>query len=171
MTTRRVGALFIIFGFIVLVGGFFNHWMLVTVGSSGSLLRELVDQLYANIAVDSIGIGVVVLVIDSLNEKQRREETLEQLIREMKSLDNGIALRAVGELRALGHLADGVLSGRDFFMANLERAPFKFVVINDTAFGHANMRAANLMHADLRQCRLRKPDRSKDNGYSDVRCL
>jgi hypothetical protein len=94
-------------------------------------------DFYANVAASLVTITIAVLTIDWLNERQaerqrtEREELAErqriereqvaeqlaaqqlkaQLIREMSSSDNGIALRAVEELRAHMWFTDSVLKG------------------------------------------------------------
>jgi hypothetical protein len=90
-------------------------WLGLMIGSGGYLYRycacqdwpnlvagreQLFLDFYANVATTLVGITIVVLTIDLLNERRAEQQLKAQLIREMGSTDNGIALRAVRELRA-----------------------------------------------------------------------
>src|SRR5690242_14629286 len=64
------------------------------------------SELSPNVFSEVFGILVTVLLIDSLNERRAQNELKKQLLREMCSADNGIALRALGEFKAHGWAED-----------------------------------------------------------------
>src|SRR3990172_5511276 len=79
-------------------------------------------EFHRKISPELVGIGLAVLIIDAANERRAVQQLKAQLIREMGSNDNGIALRAVKELDAHGWLLDGSLRGADLTEANLQNA-------------------------------------------------
>jgi hypothetical protein len=56
-----------------------------------------------------IGTGFAVLVLDQLNAQRALHQLKKQLIREMSSSDNGLALRVLGELWDHDWVKDGSL--------------------------------------------------------------
>jgi hypothetical protein len=114
----------------------------------------LTSDLYANVGVDFVSIAITVLGIDALN--QRREARMEKrrLVREMGSRDNGVALRAVQELREYGYLSDGSLHSVWLMGANLEGAELYSADIRGAALHSANLRGAELIGANLSRAAL-----------------
>ena len=143
---------------------------------------------YANISAEFGSVAITVLIIDTLSRRRQKQEEKQRLIRQMSNKDNGIALQAVEELRALNALKDGTLRrinieeanlsgvrlGRadlrqarmDFssldeghlFFANLERADMSGVDLSSAVMTGANLRYANLVAADLRGALLTEVD-------------
>ena len=143
---------------------------------------------YANISAEFGSVAITVLIVDTLSRRRQKQDEKQRLIRQMSNKDNGIALQAVEELRALNALKDGTLRrinieeanlsgvrlGRvdmrqarmDFstlseahlFFANLERADMSGVDLSGAVLTGANMRYVNLVAADLRGTLLSEVD-------------
>jgi hypothetical protein len=143
---------------------------------------------YANISAEFGSVAITVLIIDTLNQRRQKQEEKGRLIRQMGNKENGIALQAVEELRALNAHKDGSLrsvnleeanlhgvrlghvdmrgarmdfsdfSGAHLFFANLERADMSGVNFCDAALTWANLRHADLVAADLRGALLSEAD-------------
>lgn len=161
-TITRVGLYLLIFALLMAVIGF------RAIHGTFDVLTFLED-FYANLSTELGSIAITVIVIDRLNrerearerreqekinrQRERRERSWhqqqqarrdalqlkERLIRQLGSRVNSEALRAMEELRALGHIEDGSLREARLEGANLE---------NSEMF-NADLRSANLMHANL----------------------
>jgi len=139
-------------------------WLGLMIGSGGYLYRYCVCQdwpnlvagreqlfldFYANVATTLVGITIVVLTIDLLNERRAEQQLKAQLIREMGSTDNGIALRAVRELRAHRWHKDGSLHEAKLWAANLQGAYLGGANLQGAYLGGANLQGASLWSAKL----------------------
>ncbi len=80
---------------------------------------DFIADFYANLSSEFAGIALTILIIDYLNERRDDQRRRAQLIREMGSSNNAIALRAVAELRAEKWLFDGSLRLGSFIEADL----------------------------------------------------
>lgn len=148
LTPRMAAFGLLLVGFAILILGYkYQH-------PEGLSWSALTSDLYANVGTDFVSIAITVLGIDALN--QRREARLEKrrLIREMGSRDNGIALRAVQELREYGYLSDGSLHSAWLMRANLEAAELYSADIRGAALHSANLRGAELIGANLSRAAL-----------------
>jgi hypothetical protein len=148
ITSRTAAFGLLVAGIAILILGYgYQH-------PEGFSWRALTSDLYANVGVDFVGIAITVFAIDALN--QRREARMEKrrLIREMGSRDNGIALRAVKELREYGYLSDGSLHSVWLMGANLEGAELYSADIRGAALHSANLRGAELIGANLSRAAL-----------------
>ena len=156
LTAPRVAALLLgLLGVLVGVGGYTYHhcdcqsWPNLVAG-----WEQEFEDFYANISASLVTITITVLTIDWLNERRADQQLKAQLIREMGSTDNGIALRAVRELRAHGWLEDGSLRGAYLFRANLQNAELRLADLRGSNLHAANLQEANLYGADLRDADL-----------------
>jgi hypothetical protein len=143
------------------------------------------EALYANFATTLIGIAIAVFTIDRANERRAEQQLRAQLIREMGSTDNGIALRAMGELWVRGWISDGSLRRVHLARANLqtaflieadlqdaylERARLQDAVLQDANLNGANLKGAKLKRTFLRGADLRGADlRGADLRGADLR--
>src|SRR4029078_5937329 len=102
-TVQRIAAVLIVVGVVVFIFGAVTQYC-VSAGwpNLGDVLNHMIGDFYANVSVDCLSVAFAILVIDRLNERRAEQERKAQLIREMGSRENGIALRAVQELRAHG---------------------------------------------------------------------
>jgi hypothetical protein len=147
LTAELIGLLLLGTGFLSALLYFYpSNWV----------LSEFIKAFYANVNVDCISTAIAILVIDKLNDNRQQDILKAQLIREMGSPDNGIALRAVKELKAKGYLFDGSLRNAYLIRANLknanlERADLQGAVLQEAILFQANLKNANLSEANLRQ--------------------
>jgi len=111
-------------------------------------------ELSGNIGAELIGIAITVLIIDALNELRQKQQLKEQLIREMASQDNGLALRAVVEITAHGWLTDGSLKSANLRKANLQEANFINAYLCNVDFEKANLSRATFREANLEKANL-----------------
>jgi len=152
ITAPRGAALLLgVLGIVVGYGGYLYRycdcqgWPNLVAGS-----EQLFLDFYANIAASLVTITIAALTIDWLGERRAEKQLKAQLIREMGSSDNGIALRAVAELRAHGWIEDGSLRGAYLFQANLQSAELRLADLQGANLHAADLRKANLYSADLR---------------------
>lgn len=138
-----------------------------------------------NLGTELIGAFVTFMLLTVLwgtLEKQVDQETKDsklkqQLIREMGSPDNGIALRAVEELRAQGWLVDGSLKRANLEGANLKGANLANADLTNAILWSANLEDARMTHAilagaylewtNLKDADLREADLSGVSDLSD----
>lgn len=152
---RAVALLLGLLGVLIAVGGYLyrycacQNWPNLVIG-----WEQLFLDFYANVATTLVGITIVVLTIDLLNERRAEQQLKAQLIREMGSTDNGIALRAVRELRAHGWLEDGSLRRAILQGANLQGADLDRADLQDTILAEADLRKAQLSKANLHGANL-----------------
>ncbi|MFL5804404.1 MAG: pentapeptide repeat-containing protein [Roseiflexaceae bacterium] len=158
LTAPRVAALLLgVFGVLIGFGGYANQYCYSDFCNSLPNLGEgwghFFKDFYANVATTLIGIAIAVLTIDWLGERRvehlAEEQLKAQLIREMGSTDNGIALRAVRELRAREWLEDGSLEWADLDKANLRGADLHMAYLQIARLGRSNLQGANLHGANL----------------------
>jgi uncharacterized protein YjbI with pentapeptide repeats len=118
-----------------------------------------------------VGIGIAVLLIDLANERRESERLKAQLIREMGSQDNGIALWAVEELRAHRWLFDGSLEGENLYygvmsvltVRNPSGANLQGSNLREGNLQRVNLHCADLRGADLSWANLQKANLSRAN--------
>jgi uncharacterized protein YjbI with pentapeptide repeats len=125
-------------------------------------VEEWVGDLLEHLGSEFIVAGLVFLCVDLLlqrreradieREHQRRE--IERLGRQMGSHDNGLALQAIGELRAIGSLADGTLDGIDLGGSNLSNAALHGAVMRRARFDHAQLENVSLDGDNIESSRL-----------------
>lgn len=146
-TVRKVG-----FGLLAMSVsvGFYGH-----ISSYGTLnWNQFFQDFYANISSELGSVAITVLIIDSLYQRRQREEEKARLIRQMSSKENGLALQAAEELRALGAVKDGALRGANLEGANLEgvrlgRADLRDARMDFSNLSQSYMYFANLERADM----------------------
>lgn len=111
-----------------------------------------------NLFTEVLSILITVLILDIRAEMLADRQLKAQLIREMGSRDNGIALRAVEELGARGWLTDGSLQNANLRDANLQDAN-----LSEANLQRANLHMTNLMRADLSNADLMEANLSEAN--------
>ena len=150
--TRLVGFCLLLFSLCLGVLGFMKTH------PRDLCFSNLVTDFYANISTELASIAITVLIIDYLNERREQRKLLGSLMREMRSEDNGFALRAVVELRAHGWLSDGTLKNAYLRRANLYRANLHEAVLPGSFMQKANLKLAYFGDADLQNTDLREAD-------------
>lgn len=135
-----------------------SGWLFLIIGlMAGLLIPALMrilkvdpESFLENLVPEFIGIIFTVLIIDSLD--RRRENTLirEQLIRQLHSYYNPVALQSIEELRVLGYLSDGSLNGLD-----LRGSDWREANLYEAVLIGADLRNASLHHADFARANLK----------------
>lgn len=146
-SSRLAAAAIGILGILILVMGYLHL--------HGAVNTYLVQDLYANLGIDFLGTAITVLVIDYLNEKRAESELKAQLIRDLGSESNLLALRAVRELEAHqnsqgGWLRDGTLRNVSLVGADLSNA-----LLQKADMCNANLTVSRLKNAFLGEARLK----------------
>jgi uncharacterized protein YjbI with pentapeptide repeats len=201
-TVQRIAAVLIVVGLVVFVFGAVTQYCVCTGWPNlGDVLNHMIGDFYANVSVDCLSIAFAILVIDRLNERRAEQEFKVQLIREMGSSNNGIALRAVGELEAhnwhdngslrevslpYAGLRGAVLRGfdlqqaglrgaslqnADFTLANLRRADLSLANLQEARLVGAALQEAQMEGANLRETRLRSAKLQEANGLTDQQLI
>jgi len=93
--------------------------------------------------------GLLLFLVTIPAERKAEQQLKRQLFREMGSPDNGIALRAVAELRGHGWLTDGSLKKVNLEYANLQGARLREANLQGADLSDANLQGAYLPEANL----------------------
>lgn len=128
-----------------------SGWLFFIVGLiAGLLIPALVrileidpDGFLENLVPEFFGIVFTVLIIDTLDKRREKALIRDQLIRQLHSYYNPMALQAVEELRVLGYLSDGSLRNLD---------------LRGSDWRDGNLYQAHLIGSDLRNAKLHKAD-------------
>ncbi|HZT34455.1 MAG TPA: pentapeptide repeat-containing protein [Nitrososphaera sp.] len=163
-TVQRIAAVLIVVSVVVFVAGVLNkHCACVGWPNLGDTLNDIISDFYANVSVDCLSIAFAILVIDRLNERrveaQENAQLKAQLIREMGSADNGIAIRAIREMESHGNeivnwTTDGSLRKAELRRANLFKAILVGADLIGARLSSANLQEAFLMSANLQHAWL-----------------
>ncbi len=113
-------------------------------------LKGLSNDFYANISTELLSISITVLVIDRLIKKRDISELKKQLVREVKSKDNAIAVRALQELITQKWAKKGALRGAHLLFANLRDAYLRDVDLSYTWMREANFEEAFMSGTKLK---------------------
>lgn len=128
---------------------------LLSVALTVTLGSQTWGDIIANIGTELVG---AVLTYVLLQMVVGGAATKEELIAQMGSEVNEVAVPAVEELRRKGWLTDGSLQGADLWVANLREANLYEADLREADLGAANLRQAYLMIADLREADLGSAD-------------
>lgn len=133
------------------------------------VLPDWLIKLHREVSPELIGIAIGVLLIDRANEKRAKrsakQQLKSQLIREMSSKDNGIALRAIEEIRHHRWLYDGSLRNQVFSGANWEGADLAGADFQGSAIIFSNLRGGvDLTAAQLNDTSFDESDLSEVIG-------
>lgn len=112
--------------------------------------RGLSNDFYANVSTELLSIAITVLVIDKLMEKREQNEQKRQLVREVRSKDNAIAVRALQELISKKWAQKGALRWAHLIFANLQNAYLKDVDLSYTWMRDATFEGAFMGGAKLK---------------------
>ncbi|MBC8170377.1 MAG: pentapeptide repeat-containing protein [Anaerolineae bacterium] len=128
-----------------------NAWVYLVIGIMiGMLIPELfryIDEdpgeFLQNLIPEALGLGFTLLILDRLNERRESRQVREQLLRQLHSYYNPVAMQALEEMRVLGYLSDGSLHNQDFRGAD---------------WRDANLYQTDLTGCDLRNTKIQKAD-------------
>lgn len=119
-----------------------------------SLLETDVLGFLQNLVPEAVGIVFTVFILDQLDAVRENRLLIEQLIRRVHSRYNHTALQAIEELRVLGHLEDGTLSGKELRGSNWQGANLYRADLRGTDLRNANLQDADFVQADLRGAKV-----------------
>jgi len=143
VTTTQVATLFAVFGIGVLIGGSYEQ------------LPEFWNGTSSNLGVELLSIAVTVIVIEQLNRREYKREKMAELITEMRSKSNEVAISAVEQLETRRWLTDGLMESAQLKRANLQHANLHAAILYDANLADADLRNAHLGSAYLRRAYLR----------------
>lgn len=136
---KQYSGLYAFAGFLL---GFVTYPALQAVGFS-------LGQFIISIAPEIVGIFITVVIIDTFYRRREEERLKHDLIREMGSFANPVAIRAVEALRDKGWLTDGTLIHKKFHQAELKYADLSNAVLNRCRFAGANWQNVKAYHLQL----------------------
>lgn len=128
-----------------------------------------------NVGTELLSIAITILILNVLYQRAEDDRLKQQLIREMGSPDNSIALRAIQELTAYGWLFDcslrcarlggAILENANLVNANLEgaelwRANLSHARLRGAIFSKAKLQSANFSGARIIEAKLENVDLS-----------
>lgn len=154
-SVRIVALILLVIGILIGVNGYIRQYGIFD-------FDWLYKEFYANFSTELISISITVLIIDSISEWRQNKRVQinlrQQLVREIGSKDNGIALRAINELRAKDWLTDGSLVGAQMPYANIDNGELKQAQLRGVNLYKALARRAYLETANLSSADLKKAD-------------
>lgn len=110
---------------------------------------------YGNVSSELMGIGVTVLLIDTIYRYREKRLLKAQLIRQMRSRDNVTAIQALEDYHANGWLKDDALQGAQLSGANLSGTGLlQGANLKETRLIGANISSTNLYETIFEQAIL-----------------
>jgi uncharacterized protein YjbI with pentapeptide repeats len=113
------------------------------------LFAQIRGDYQVNVWTSLIDFVLTVVVINQLNEVRAKKQLREQLMRELGSSDNALALRALRELRAHEWVNDSWLQRAFLESANLRRAVFNGADLREAWCISANLEEAQMWGTNL----------------------
>lgn len=153
--SRIVGGVLLLFAMTVGVLGYLNQHKGLYLGN---MLGQFLTDYYTNISTELVSIAITVLVLDTLNERRADQQLLEQLLLELGGQDNGMALRALRELKARDWIKKETLQGIDLHEAKLEEADFSYLSLQQANLSYAKLQRANLTEANMEEADIEGAD-------------
>jgi hypothetical protein len=119
-----------------------------------------------NLASEMLGAVITfVLIQEFVGGREKLHDLKTNLIHQLGSADNALALQALKELRARGWLADESLKVVDLTRANLQGALLSDAYLPGASLLYADLRDAYLLHADLGGAMLNTSTRLPDGSH------
>jgi hypothetical protein len=116
------------------------------------------EGFWVNVATEIVGIVLTIAFIDYYYRQREKKVLLENLVRELGSKDNAVAIAAIGKLSSRGWLQDGSLAGKSFIYANLDNANLILANFENCYFGSASFRNSILHSANFKNANLHNAD-------------
>jgi hypothetical protein len=118
------------------------------------ILQVDVDGFLENLVPEFIGIVFTVLIIDTLDKRRENSLIREQLIRQLHSYYNPVALQSIEELRVLGYLSDGSLRNLDLRGSDWRDGNLYQAVLVGSDLRNAKLYKADFAHANLKDVQV-----------------
>ncbi len=141
-SAQRAAVAFMIIGYLITLVGFRTT-------SEALDLVTFMREIYANLGIELISIGLTVLVIERLTRREVERERITELMIQMRSRSDVLALQAVELLRLRGALRDGSLSQANLVGGNLAGADLSQASLIGARMANMNLEGANLFQAQL----------------------
>ena len=123
--------------------------------SPQSKFRQEISIEMLGAVITTLFLGILVLIFQQYQAIQGHKA---ELVLQMDSPDNGFAIEAARQLRAIGWLYDGTLQNVGLVSTNLQGA-----ILSNANFQGTNMEAANLQNASLIMANLQDVNLSVAN--------
>ncbi|MDY0125927.1 MAG: pentapeptide repeat-containing protein [Anaerolineaceae bacterium] len=107
------------------------------------------SQFLYDFHAELISIGITVLILGNANQYMEIQTEKRQLILQMGSPANNIAIEAVRQLRQRGWLNDGTLKGVIIWKSNLENGDLQQAILKGANLTETNLNGADLFQANL----------------------
>ncbi|HEX2623312.1 MAG TPA: pentapeptide repeat-containing protein [Phototrophicaceae bacterium] len=139
-----------------------NQWLYLIIGVMLGLLvpelfkyaRENLRDLLWNLVPEAMGMSFTLLILDRLNESREERQVREQLVRQLHSYYNPVAMQALEELRVLGYLSDGTLHSQDFRGADWRDGNFYEADLSGCDLRNAKIQKADFVDANLKDAQV-----------------
>ncbi len=149
---------FVIMSFFIIRTGFEMHryYQSLEVETIANESDDLWQQIYSNLGIEILSIAITVIVIERLNRREAERERKEDLIFQLRSPINGVAVEAVRRLqqKEWGFKEDKSLQGANLFEANLQGANLSEANLRGANLSEANLQGADLGMANLQGANL-----------------
>lgn len=130
-------------------------WFGIRFNASQSTFQKEISIEMLGAVITTLFLGVLVLIFQQYQAIQGHKA---ELVLQMDSPDNGFAVEAARQLRAIGWLYDGTLQNAGLVSTNLQGA-----ILSNANFQGANMEAANLQATSLIMANLQDVNLSVAN--------
>jgi hypothetical protein len=142
----------------ILIGVLLNRFVM-------ALLPQNLNNFLDNLVPEAFGMVFTILILDRLDAVRQSQNIKEQLVRRVHSRYNHTALAAIEELRVMGELEEGILSGRSLRGANWQDAN-----LYKGDLSGADLHNATLFRADFVLTNLAGAHMS-DEQFASLDCL
>lgn len=115
---------------------------------------EQLTEFFQNLVPEFVGIVFTVLIIDTLDRQRENRLIKEQLLRQLHSYYNPVALQSIEEMRIMGYLSDGSCRGLDLRGADWRGANLYQADLQDADLRNAKLEKADLVEATLRNVKI-----------------
>lgn len=150
-----VGIILLMLGILFAVGGFL---FLYKEQENKKFFKQFTNDFYANASSELISIAITVLIIDRLNQIRATDQEKKELILQMGSPINAVAIEAVRKLKVMGWVKDGSLKGANLKGADLSDADLSDADLRDSDLTGAKLVKTNFTNANLQGSTLENSD-------------
>lgn len=119
-----------------------------------SIAPDSINEFLHNLVPEAFGMVFTIFILDRLAKAREQQSIREQLVRRAHSRHNFTALAAVEELRVMGELEKGILSGRSLRGSNWQDCNLYKADLRGVDLTNANLFRADLVLANLQGARI-----------------
>ena len=162
---------------ILAVGVLFGAFGYLRLHPDGGKIDFILEDFYASVSAELIGIAITVLIIDSLYSRSARSlEIKNQFISDLRSPDKKHVERTVEELRKRKWLTNGslrkaYLCGANLSHLDLRGCDFGGAFLSGVNFSNSKMQYCILDSADMKSVDFQNTDLSNSSiRWADLSC-